>query len=66
MPIDLIPDFIPVLGQLDDLLILVLTAWLVARLIPAEVIAEHRRAIEAAREASREDRPGTPPGDGDA
>lgn len=58
MPIDLIPDFIPVLGQLDDLLVLVLTAWLVARLIPAEVIAEHRRAIER----EREDRPESPPG----
>jgi uncharacterized membrane protein YkvA (DUF1232 family) len=49
MPFDLIPDFVPVLGQLDDLLILVLTAWLIARLVPPEVIAEHRRAIVGSR-----------------
>ena len=43
-PIDLIPDFIPVLGQLDELIILPLGIWLVVRMIPAEVIAEHRRS----------------------
>jgi len=41
-PIDLIPDFIPILGQLDELIILPLGIWLVVRMIPAEVIAEHR------------------------
>jgi uncharacterized membrane protein YkvA (DUF1232 family) len=34
-PIDLIPDFIPVLGQLDDLLLIPLGLWLVVRLTPA-------------------------------
>ncbi len=43
-PIDLIPDFIPIFGQLDDLVILPLGIWLVVRMIPAEVMAEHRRA----------------------
>ena len=43
-PIDLIPDFIPILGQLDELIILPLGIWLVVRMIPAEVIAEHRRS----------------------
>lgn len=45
-PIDLIPDFIPVFGQLDDLLLVPLGLWLAVRLIPAEVLAEHRRALE--------------------
>jgi uncharacterized membrane protein YkvA (DUF1232 family) len=54
-PIDLIPDFIPVLGQLDDLLIVPLGIALAVRLIPAAVMAEHRAAAEAAmaRPASR-------------
>lgn len=36
-PIDLIPDFIPVIGYLDDLLLLPLGIWLAIRLIPREV-----------------------------
>ena len=43
-PIDLIPDFIPILGQLDEAIILPLGIWLVVRMIPPEVMAEHRRA----------------------
>src|ERR1700719_3818778 len=47
-PIDLIPDFIPVIGYLDDLIIVPLGIWLVVSLIPEEVMAEYRaRAIEA-------------------
>jgi len=41
-PIDLIPDFIPVLGYLDDLIIVPLGIALAVRLIPPEVMAEHR------------------------
>jgi uncharacterized membrane protein YkvA (DUF1232 family) len=41
-PIDLIPDFIPVLGYLDDLIIVPLGLWLVVSLIPKEVMAECR------------------------
>jgi uncharacterized membrane protein YkvA (DUF1232 family) len=41
-PIDLIPDFIPVLGYVDDLIIVPLGLWLVVSLIPAEVMAEYR------------------------
>ena len=41
-PIDLIPDFIPVLGQLDDLIIVPLGILLVIKLIPAELMAEFR------------------------
>lgn len=41
-PIDLIPDVIPVLGYLDDLIITPGGIWLAIRLIPAEVMAEAR------------------------
>ncbi len=41
-PIDLIPDFIPVIGYLDDLIIVPLGVWIVASLIPDEVMAECR------------------------
>ena len=41
-PVDLIPDFIPVLGHLDDVLILPVLVWLAFRLIPGELIQEHR------------------------
>ena len=41
-PIDLIPDFIPVVGYLDDLVIVPLGIWLVVSLIPGEVMAECR------------------------
>ncbi|NUB09331.1 DUF1232 domain-containing protein [Azospirillum sp. Vi22] len=50
-PIDLIPDFVPVLGYLDDLLIVPLGILLVIRLIPAAVLEEHRAT--AARLAAR-------------
>jgi uncharacterized membrane protein YkvA (DUF1232 family) len=43
-PIDLIPDFIPVLGYLDDLVITPGGLWLAVRLIPPEVMAEARAA----------------------
>lgn len=46
-PIDLVPDFIPVLGHLDDLLIVPLGLWLVIRLIPAALLAEFRARAEA-------------------
>jgi uncharacterized membrane protein YkvA (DUF1232 family) len=44
-PIDLIPDFIPVLGYLDDLLITPGGLWLAVRLIPPEVLAEARVTV---------------------
>jgi uncharacterized membrane protein YkvA (DUF1232 family) len=47
-PIDLIPDFIPVVGYLDDLIILPLGIWLVVSLIPGEVMAECRAKADAA------------------
>ncbi|WP_064692643.1 YkvA family protein [Rhizobium aegyptiacum] len=50
-PIDLIPDFIPVLGYLDDLVIVPLGILLATRLVPAEVMRELR--AEAARRIER-------------
>ncbi len=41
-PIDLIPDFIPVLGQLDDLLIVPTLIWIVLRMVPKKVIEDCR------------------------
>ena len=46
-PIDLIPDFIPVLGYLDDLLLLPGLTALTLRCIPAGVLADCRREAEA-------------------
>ena len=46
-PIDLIPDFIPVVGYLDDLVIVPLGILAVVKLVPAEVLADLRE--EAAR-----------------
>jgi uncharacterized membrane protein YkvA (DUF1232 family) len=55
-PIDLIPDFIPVLGYLDDLLLVPLGIALVLRLVPAPVMAECRTAA-AARLAAGSQKP---------
>ena len=41
-PIDLIPDFIPVLGYLDDVLILPLFIWLAVRMLPEEALEDSR------------------------
>lgn len=45
-PIDLIPDFIPILGYLDDLLIVPLGILLVVKLIPAPLMAEFRDRVQ--------------------
>ena len=42
-PIDLIPDFIPVIGYLDDLLLLPIGILLVVRMIPADLMEEFRQ-----------------------
>jgi uncharacterized membrane protein YkvA (DUF1232 family) len=46
-PIDLIPDFIPVLGLLDDLVLVPAGIALLLRMVPPEVMAEHRARAEA-------------------
>ncbi len=47
-PIDLIPDFIPVVGYLDDLVLIPLGIALVMNLIPASVMEECRKQAQAA------------------
>jgi uncharacterized membrane protein YkvA (DUF1232 family) len=47
-PIDLIPDFIPVLGYLDDLILVPLGIYFLLRLIPPEVLAECREKARLA------------------
>jgi uncharacterized membrane protein YkvA (DUF1232 family) len=46
-PIDLIPDFIPVLGYLDELILLPLALRFILRLVPAQVLADARAQADA-------------------
>lgn len=55
-PIDLIPDFVPVLGLLDDIIIVPLGIALVVRLVPPEIMAEHRELASAAEDRPVSDR----------
>ncbi|AGE24009.1 MULTISPECIES: YkvA family protein [Geobacillus] len=49
-PIDLIPDFVPVLGYIDDLLLVPLGIYIALKWLPKDVAAEHRaRAEELAK-----------------
>lgn len=45
-PIDLIPDFIPILGYVDDVILLPALIWLTVRLLPPHVLAESRLKAE--------------------
>ena len=47
-PIDLIPDFIPIIGYLDELIILPLGIWLVVSLMPPEIMVEYRAKADEA------------------
>lgn len=46
-PIDLIPDFIPILGYLDEVILVPVMIWLIVRLLPGAVIQESRVQAEA-------------------
>lgn len=48
-PIDIIPDFIPVLGLLDELVLLPLGVWLVVRMIPPDVMEAARARARAGK-----------------
>lgn len=47
-PIDLIPDFIPVLGLLDDAILIPLGVWLFVKMVPEGIFAAHRAEAELA------------------
>jgi uncharacterized membrane protein YkvA (DUF1232 family) len=53
-PIDLIPDFIPVIGYLDDLILVPLGIWLVVSLIPEQAMAEYRAKASEALQRPRD------------
>ena len=55
-PIDLIPDFIPILGYLDDLIIVPLGIWLVLKMIPPQVLAECRGKSSRRNRARKTDK----------
>lgn len=57
LPFDLIPDFVPILGQLDDLVVVPLLVYLAIRATPPALLAEHRAAIRGRAEPAPE--PGT-------
>src|SRR5919202_299145 len=52
-PIDLIPDFIPVLGYLDDVILVPLGIYLALKMIPPDVMAECRARAEQSRPAGK-------------
>jgi uncharacterized membrane protein YkvA (DUF1232 family) len=45
LPFDLIPDFLPVIGHLDDVLIVPGLILLALRLVPPEIYADHRQRL---------------------
>ena len=52
-PIDLIPDFIPILGVVDDAIIIPAGIWLFLKMLPPDLFEEHRAAAAAAAERPR-------------
>jgi uncharacterized membrane protein YkvA (DUF1232 family) len=51
-PIDLIPDFIPVVGYLDDVVLLPVLIWMAVRMIPTDVLNESRIKADAWMDSS--------------
>lgn len=47
MPFDLIPDFLPVVGHLDDVIIVPGLVYVALKLIPKELVEEHRREVDS-------------------
>ena len=54
MPFDLVPDFIPILGQLDDLVLIPVLIFIALRFVPKDLVSEHRE-----RFAREQDNQGT-------
>ena len=51
MPLDILPDFIPVVGQIDDLLVVAVGAGLMLRLTPVTVLEQHISSLERSSSA---------------
>ena len=54
-PIDIVPDFIPVIGYVDDVLVVLLAAWAFKRLAPPGLVVQMAGEIAAAGGARKED-----------
>jgi uncharacterized membrane protein YkvA (DUF1232 family) len=52
-PVDLIPDFVPILGYLDDLVIVPLGIFIAVKLVPIDLMEEFRRAAVNGRQDRR-------------
>lgn len=46
LPFDLVPDFIPILGQLDELVIVPILLFIAFKLIPPEIVEKHRQSLK--------------------
>ncbi len=53
-PVDLIPDFIPILGYLDDLILVPAGVWLLLRIVPEQVLTDSRSLSEQWFQAQKE------------
>ena len=50
-PIDLVPDWLPVIGHLDDVVVVPLLIWLALRMLPTDVVTECRAQVRARSDA---------------
>lgn len=52
-PIDLIPDFVPILGYLDDLILIPIFIWITIKLVPDDVMAQSRKQAQELLESKQ-------------